>query len=123
MKLVTSKPKSNLFIISLDNKREYFRYHHLFSELLSKRLIQVYPNLVRTLHIAASKWHRQKLNMEESIYHAFTIRNYDLVAELAEQFGNLGMTRKKLFNLVKKERDKRYRRAWHKAYRESKVSQ
>ena len=51
-----SLEKNNLFIISLDDERKWFRYHHLFSDLLQKRLIFGHKEKIPELHNNASLW-------------------------------------------------------------------
>ena len=48
--------RENLFLVSLDDERTWYRYHHLFSDLLKVRLQQSQANLVPCLHIQASAW-------------------------------------------------------------------
>jgi LuxR family maltose regulon positive regulatory protein len=48
--------QNNLFIIPLDNEREWYRYHHLFSDLLRSRLQQIEPHLMKGLYGRASDW-------------------------------------------------------------------
>jgi LuxR family maltose regulon positive regulatory protein len=62
--------KSGLFIFSLDETREWFRYHHLFSEFLAIELRARYPDLERPLHLRASAWLRSHGLFEEAFHHA-----------------------------------------------------
>jgi len=48
--------RANLFIVSLDNERHWYRYHHLFAELLQDRLTRAYPDQIADLHRRASDW-------------------------------------------------------------------
>jgi LuxR family maltose regulon positive regulatory protein len=50
---------ANLFIVPLDDEREWYRYHHLFAELLRARLGEVHPDLVPELHRRAASWYEQ----------------------------------------------------------------
>ena len=49
--------QSNLFIIPLDNERRWYRYHHLFSDLLSSRLLELHRKDITDLHLQASIWY------------------------------------------------------------------
>jgi LuxR family maltose regulon positive regulatory protein len=60
----------NLFLIPLDDERQWYRYHHLFADLLYKRLKQTQPALVRELHQRASEWYAQNNFLTEAISHA-----------------------------------------------------
>jgi LuxR family maltose regulon positive regulatory protein len=50
---------ANLFIVPLDNERRWYRYHHLFSDLLRQRLQQLHTDSVAELHIRASVWYEE----------------------------------------------------------------
>ena len=60
----------NLFLVPLDERREWYRYHHLFGELLRVELKSKEPKLVPTLHNRASEWYRDSGMVEEAIRHA-----------------------------------------------------
>jgi LuxR family transcriptional regulator, maltose regulon positive regulatory protein len=61
---------SNLFLVPLDDRREWYRYHHLFGELLRLELESREAALVPALHRRAAAWHRRGGDIEEAIYHA-----------------------------------------------------
>jgi ATP/maltotriose-dependent transcriptional regulator MalT len=62
--------RSNFFLIPLDTRREWYRYHHLFGELLRHELAAADPELARTLHRRASAWHRVHGDPSEAVRHA-----------------------------------------------------
>jgi LuxR family maltose regulon positive regulatory protein len=62
--------RSNHFLISLDDKRQWYRYHHLFAELLLHELQRTEAHLIPVLHSRASAWHEQQGFIAESIHHA-----------------------------------------------------
>ncbi|MGH7493631.1 MAG: hypothetical protein ACREOO_14735 [bacterium] len=62
--------RANLFIIPLDNMRQWYRYHHLFAELLRFRLNRSHPETTGALHRRASTWFESNGFMEEAIEHA-----------------------------------------------------
>src|SRR5215207_6071642 len=62
--------RSNLFLVPLDDHREWYRYHQLFGELLRLELTSREPELVPVLHRRAAAWHRQAGNVEEALHHA-----------------------------------------------------
>jgi LuxR family transcriptional regulator, maltose regulon positive regulatory protein len=86
--------RSNLFVRSLDAKREWYRYHRLFSELLHHELRRRSPDLVPTLHRRASAWHRRHGSVREAIGHAIAggddAEAAELVAEHWNAFFNQG---------------------------------
>jgi len=51
--------QANLFIVPLDNERQWYRYHHLFADLLRQRLHQQQPDNVTKLHVRASAWYEK----------------------------------------------------------------
>lgn len=75
---------ANLFILPLDDERQWYRYHRLFSDLLRKRLWQMHPELVPALHSRASHWHEQQGYIGEAILHALAAKSYDRAAALIE---------------------------------------
>ena len=62
--------RENLFVVALDEERRWFRYHHLFGEVLRSELARTEPGLVPALHERASAWHRQFGSADEAIGHA-----------------------------------------------------
>ena len=77
--------RNNLFIFPLDNERRWYRYHHLFGELLRKRLGQsLVPEETARLHIQASEWYEQNDFPSDAIHHAFAVKDFERVAKIAE---------------------------------------
>ena len=75
--------RTNLFIVPLDNNREWYRYHHLFQTLLQRRaLAEVGAEQVTELHRAASAWFAEQGLIEEALHHALAIKDLDLAARL-----------------------------------------
>ena len=73
--------RSEMFIISLDNRREWYRYHHLFQELLQQRLsAEMTPEQVADLHCRASAWFEEHGLIDEAIHHALAAGDLDLAA-------------------------------------------
>jgi LuxR family maltose regulon positive regulatory protein len=84
-KMLERLEKSNLFLIALDDHRQWFRYHHLFADLLRVRLQQINPaQLNAVLHIAAS-WFADQGLWREAIQYALKSKNFDLGADLFER--------------------------------------
>ncbi len=74
--------KRNLFLIPLDNERHWYRYHHLFADLLQARLIEHNPDEARALHIRAARWFEANASAKEAIEHAFLAHNPEYAAQL-----------------------------------------
>ncbi|MEM7028768.1 MAG: LuxR C-terminal-related transcriptional regulator, partial [Chloroflexota bacterium] len=77
--------RANLFLIPLDNERRWYRYHHLFLDLLRQRLQQsVLPATIRQLHQRASQWYEAHQLIDEAIEHALKAEDYETVIRLLE---------------------------------------
>jgi LuxR family maltose regulon positive regulatory protein len=77
--------QANLFIISLDDDRRWYRYHHLFADLLRRRLRQNQPEQMPTLHHRASEWYEQNGFTDEAIEHALRAEDFERAAHLIEE--------------------------------------
>lgn len=76
--------RSNLFIVPMDNEREWYRYHHLFADLLHQRLQQTHPEKIPTLHRRASEWCEQNGFIDKAIKHSLGAGDFELAADLVE---------------------------------------
>ncbi|MFN2186013.1 MAG: LuxR C-terminal-related transcriptional regulator, partial [Anaerolineae bacterium] len=76
--------QTNLFIVSLDDERRWYRYHHLFADLLRQRLRQTQPEQIPTLQIRASEWYEQNGIVDEAIEHALRAEDFERAANLLE---------------------------------------
>jgi LuxR family transcriptional regulator, maltose regulon positive regulatory protein len=74
--------RDNLFLVPLDDNRQWYRYHHLFAQALRSQLARTEPDIVPTLHQRASAWHRQSGSAEEAIDHALAARDVTAAVEL-----------------------------------------
>lgn len=78
--------RANLFVIPLDDERRWYRYHHLFADLLRNQLALTYPDQVSCLHQRASEWFEEEGFVEETIAHAFAAQDYRRAARLVEKY-------------------------------------
>ncbi len=76
---------ANLFIFPMDNRREWYRYHHLFSSLLLHRQNRNNKDGIRLLHLKASKWHEGQGFIDEAIRHAIQANDPERLASLSER--------------------------------------
>jgi LuxR family maltose regulon positive regulatory protein len=74
----------NLFLVPLDDRRTWYRYHHLFADVLRARLLDEAPESVGRLHRRASDWYAANGDRPEAIRHAFAAEDVDRAAELIE---------------------------------------
>ncbi len=77
--------QANLFIVGLDSDRCWYRYHHLFRDLLSKQLRQEMPEVISELHLRASRWFEQSGLVEGAIDHALAVEDFDRAESLIGQ--------------------------------------
>jgi LuxR family transcriptional regulator, maltose regulon positive regulatory protein len=80
--LLVELERSNLFLVPLDDRRGWYRYHHLFGQLLRLELASREPALLATLHRRAAAWHRQAGNLDEAIGHASAAGDFTEAASL-----------------------------------------
>ena len=74
--------RANLFLVPLDSTRTWYRYHHLFGELLHHELRRSEPELVTTLHRRAAAWYRAAGVIPDAIQHAVSGGDLDQAREL-----------------------------------------
>jgi LuxR family maltose regulon positive regulatory protein len=77
--------RANLFLVSLDGQRQWYRYHALFAEALRLRLEQTQPASVPGLHLRASQWYAWAGRLHEALSHAITAQQWSWAADLIEQ--------------------------------------
>lgn len=76
--------QANLFLIPLDNERQWYRYHHLFGDLLRKRLGASTSIEINDLHIRASHWFEQHDQQTEAIHYALIAQDFERAAAMIE---------------------------------------
>ncbi len=76
--------RGNLFVVPLDDRRQWYRYHHLFAEVLYAHLMQERPDRVSTLHRRASEWHEHNGSAADAIRHALAAEDFERAANLVE---------------------------------------
>ncbi|MEO0803209.1 MAG: LuxR C-terminal-related transcriptional regulator [Cyanobacteria bacterium J06642_2] len=79
--------RSNLFVVSLDDKRQWYRYHHLFADVLRTRLQEEQRDRLSLLHARASEWYEQNELPTEAIHHALAAEDFARAANLVELAG------------------------------------
>ncbi len=77
--------QANLFLVPLDDERCWYRYHHLFADLLRKRLQQTRPGQASILHSQASRWYEAQGLIAEAVGHALAAGDADQAARLVER--------------------------------------
>ncbi len=75
---------ANLFIVPLDNERRWYRYHHLFADVLRMHLMAEQPDQVSALHRRASEWYEHNGSPDNTIRHALAAEDFERAATLVE---------------------------------------
>ena len=69
-KLLAALSRANLFLLPLDDRGEWYRFHHLFAQLLRVELEHREPGVASMLHRRALAWHRDNGLIDQAIEHA-----------------------------------------------------
>lgn len=85
MSMLDYLERTNLFTIPLDNQRHWYRYHHLFSDVLRARLQAVDLTIVPVLHRRAAHWYAEQSLTTEAIHHALAATDYTYAGQMIEQ--------------------------------------
>jgi LuxR family maltose regulon positive regulatory protein len=83
--MLVALERANLFIVPLDNRRKWYRYHHLFADVLRARMLSEHADQVSLLHQRASQWFERHDLTEEAVRHALAARDFDRAAHLLER--------------------------------------
>jgi LuxR family maltose regulon positive regulatory protein len=76
--------RGNFFVIPLDDKRNWYRYHHLFADVLRMHLMAEQPDQVLVLHRRASAWYEHNDSPDNAIHHALAAGDFERAATLVE---------------------------------------
>ena len=76
--------RGNLFLVPLDDRRRWYRYHHLFADVLRARLLDEQPDHIPELHRRASDWYEANGERAVAIDHALAAADFDRAADLVE---------------------------------------
>jgi LuxR family transcriptional regulator, maltose regulon positive regulatory protein len=76
--------RANLFMVPLDNVRRWYRYHHLFADILRMHLMAEQPDQKSTLHRRASEWYEHNGSAADAIHHALAAKDFERAATLIE---------------------------------------
>ena len=77
--------RANLFLVPLDTQRAWYRYHHLFADVLRARLLSEHPEQVPPLHRLASAWYSSHDRPADAVRHALAAQDHDHAARLMEE--------------------------------------
>ncbi len=91
---------AHLFIVPLDQQQRWYRYHHLFAEMLCERLTREQPALLRDCHTRAAVWFAAQGETHEAIEQALAGQAYSLAASLLETETALMLQRGEVTNVL-----------------------
>lgn len=77
--------QANLFLVPLDDERRWYRYHHLFADLLRNHLEQTRPDQVPALHRRAAEWYESKGQIVEAVGHALATGDVEQIERLVAE--------------------------------------
>jgi LuxR family maltose regulon positive regulatory protein len=82
--LLQALERGNFFVVPLDDTRHWYRYHHLFADVLAARLRAEQPDQLAPLHRRASVWYEQHGSASDAIRHALAAEDFARAADLVE---------------------------------------
>jgi LuxR family maltose regulon positive regulatory protein len=82
--MLAALDRGNLFLVPLDDRRQWYRYHHLFADVLQARLLDEQPDQVPGLHRRASAWFQRNGEQSVAIGHALAAEDFQRAADLVE---------------------------------------
>ncbi|HQU58354.1 MAG TPA: adenylate/guanylate cyclase domain-containing protein, partial [Saprospiraceae bacterium] len=83
-RMLDALERGNLFVLPLDGQRQWYRYHHLFAEVLQAHSKEQQADQLPGLHLRASEWYEHNGAPADAIYHALAAKNFDRAAGLIE---------------------------------------
>lgn len=93
-RMLEALDRSNLFVVPLDDKREWYRYHHLFADVLRAHAMEAQSDQIPARHRRAAAWFEEAGMAAEAIEHARAAGDHETVARLLaanfEEFERIG---------------------------------
>jgi LuxR family maltose regulon positive regulatory protein len=85
LEILEKLERANLFLVPLDDERQWYRYHHLFANFLQEQLRRTRPELWPVLHSKAAEWYESHCLIAEAVGHALAVGNTEQALRLVEQ--------------------------------------
>jgi len=98
--MLATLEQMNLFLIPMDDERHWYRYHHLFADVLNRHLEQQFPHQLPNLHRRASRLYEQNGLIYDAIHHALMAGDQEHAAQLVDQYGCELLLRGEVVNLL-----------------------
>jgi LuxR family maltose regulon positive regulatory protein len=83
--LLEDLERRNLFVVALDDRREWYRYHHLFADVLQKQSAAKDPDAARSFHARASVWYEEHGSSADAVRHALAAADLQRATDLLER--------------------------------------
>lgn len=83
--LLEDLERRNLFVVALDERREWYRYHHLFADVLQAQSVRKDPDGARAFHRRASAWYEEHGSAGDAVRHALCAEDVERAAGLLER--------------------------------------
>ncbi len=83
--IIQQLEEANLFVVPLDEEHNWYRYHHLFADVLRQRMREKLPDLIPTLHRRASRWLEENEQFSDAINHALKGDDFDRAGKMIER--------------------------------------
>jgi LuxR family maltose regulon positive regulatory protein len=91
--------RTHLFIVPLDEERCWYRYHHLFADLLRQQLTSSHNTAIDELHQKAAQWYQKNDQLKEAVHHALAGNEIDFAVQMIET-GALAAIEKSDFRFI-----------------------
>ena len=99
--ILANLERSNLFLIPLDEDRQWYRYHGLFHDLLHIRLRQLQPDMESLLHRRASEWYELDGSTTEAINHAISASDFKHASRLIARVADITFIQGEIYTFLK----------------------
>ena len=99
--ILNNLERANMFVVPLDEERRWYRYHHLFADLLAQHLQTKQGDRVAQLHRRASQWFAENGFKGEAVDHALTAKDYPMAADLIEEIAEIDWDRARESRLLR----------------------
>jgi ATP/maltotriose-dependent transcriptional regulator MalT len=91
--------RANLFLHPLDDRRQWWRYHHLFADLLRARLAREQPDRVAVLHRAAGDWYARYRLADQAVHHLLAVDDHERAADVVAEHAQARLARREAATL------------------------
>lgn len=98
--IIDALERNNIFANALDNKKNNYRYHSLFTDFLKNKLMETFPDKVEVLYLRASQWYEDNAMIQEALDYSIKVNNYINTIRLIEKYGEIIIINRDLIRLA-----------------------